>query len=74
MKFAFVLAAIVLSAAGTASPATPRNGCRPAQTAALVNRFLTAFNQGDRAVLNTQLWAASCTSTGMQSPLTPASV
>jgi hypothetical protein len=56
MRIAVVVAAIVLSAAGTASPSTPRKGCRPAQTTALINRFLTAFNRGDRAVLNNQLW------------------
>jgi hypothetical protein len=56
MRVAVVVAAIVLSAAGTASPSTPRMACRPAQTSALVNRFLTAFNRGNRAVLNDQLW------------------
>jgi hypothetical protein len=45
-----------MSAAGTASASTPKVGCRPAQTTALVSRFLSAFNQGDRAVLNNQLW------------------
>jgi hypothetical protein len=56
MRVALVVTAIVLSAAGTASPSTPRTGCRPAQTTALITRFLTAFNRGDRAVLNNQLW------------------
>jgi hypothetical protein len=56
MKVVLLVAAIALAAAGTASPSTQSNGCRPAQTTALVNRFLTAFNRGDRAVLNNQLW------------------
>jgi hypothetical protein len=56
MRVALLVTAIVLSAAGTASPSTPRKGCRPAQTTALIHRFLTAFNREDRGVLNNQLW------------------
>ena len=56
MKVAILVAATALAAAGTASPSTQSKGCRSAQTTALVNRFLTAFNRGDRAVLNNQLW------------------
>jgi hypothetical protein len=48
--------ATVLLAAGTATPSTPKLGCRPAQTVALVKRFVIAFNQGNRPVLNNQLW------------------
>jgi hypothetical protein len=51
------VALTALLAAGTATPSTPKVGCRPAQTVALVKRFLTAFNQGNRPVLNNQLWA-----------------
>ena len=51
-----VVAAVVLSAAGTGGASTPRKGCRPAETTALVTRFLSAFNRGDRPVLNNQLW------------------
>jgi hypothetical protein len=56
MRVALVVAAIVLSVAGSARSSAPRAGCRTSQTTALVNRFLTAFNRGDRAVLNNQLW------------------
>lgn len=45
-----------LLTAGAATPATPKVGCRPAQTVALVKQFVTAFNQGNRAVLNNRVW------------------
>jgi hypothetical protein len=48
--------AAALLAAGAATSSMPRAGCRPAQTVALVKQFLTAFNQGNRGVLNNQVW------------------
>jgi hypothetical protein len=46
----------LLTTTGTASSTTPENLCSPAQTAALVNRFVTAFNAGDRRALNNAVW------------------
>ena len=39
-----------LPSAGSATPAEP--GCSPVQTRALIARFVTAFNAGNRKVLN----------------------
>jgi hypothetical protein len=52
---AIVMAAALLTA-GAASPATPGKLCTPAQTTALINRFVTAFNAGDRHALNNAVW------------------
>jgi hypothetical protein len=52
MRLALVAVVTALLAAGTASPAVPRKGCRPAQTTALVQRFVVAFNNGDARTLN----------------------
>jgi hypothetical protein len=53
-----VVAAVTaaLLAAGAATPATPKVGCRPVQTVALVKQFVSAFNQGSRTVLNNRVW------------------
>lgn len=56
MRVALLAAVITLSAAGVASSSTPRKGCSPSQTTAIVKRFLQAFNRGDRAVLNNEIW------------------
>ncbi len=56
----FALAAVTAAAllfAEAATPSTPRIGCRPAQTVALVKQFFAAFNQGNRGVLNNRVWA-----------------
>ncbi len=55
MRIALVLV-MALFAAGTASPATPGKLCTPAQTTTLINRFVTAFNAGDRRALNNSIW------------------
>lgn len=52
---AVVVAATVIGAVSARS-ATPTAGCTPAQTIALVNRFIAAFNGGDRWTLNNRLW------------------
>jgi hypothetical protein len=41
---------------GSASPAAPGKLCTPVQTTALINRFVAAFNAGDRRVLNNAIW------------------
>lgn len=56
MRVTLLAALIALSAAGAASPSTPRTGCSPAQTTETVRRFLSAFNQGQRPVLNNEVW------------------
>ncbi len=56
MRVALVAAAVALVGVGAASSSTPRKGCTPAQTTALVKRFLSAFNRGDRAALNNKVW------------------
>jgi hypothetical protein len=50
-----VIAAALLTAGGARS-ATPGKLCSPAQTTALINRFVTAFNAGDRHALNNTIW------------------
>jgi hypothetical protein len=45
-----------LLAAAAASPATPGKLCTPMQTTALINRFVAAFNAGDRRALNNTIW------------------
>jgi hypothetical protein len=58
MRIVLVLVMVVaLFAAGTADPATPGKLCTPAQTTALINRFVTAFNAGDRYALNNTIWS-----------------
>lgn len=57
MRVALVTAAIALAVAGAAGSSTPSRGCDPAQTSALVNRFLAAFNRGDQATLNNVVWS-----------------
>jgi hypothetical protein len=49
--------AMALLTARAASPATPGKLCSPAQTTALINRFVTAFNAGDRRALNNTIWS-----------------
>jgi hypothetical protein len=57
MRIALVLVMVMaLFAAGTAKPATPGKLCTPTQTTALINRFVTAFNAGDRYGLNNIIW------------------
>jgi hypothetical protein len=57
VKVALVaVAAAALLSAGAAAPSPPKVGCRPVQTVALVHRFIGAFNQGNRAVLNNRVW------------------
>lgn len=56
MWVAVLAAVIILSAAGVASSSPPKNGCSPSQTTAIVKRFLQAFNEGDRTVLNNRVW------------------
>ena len=57
MRVALVAAVVIaVSVAGIASSSMPRKGCSPSQTAALVKRFLQAFNRGDRAGLNNRVW------------------
>jgi hypothetical protein len=57
MRFVLVLLmAGALLTARAASPATPGKLCSPAQTTALINRFVTAFNAGDRYALNNTIW------------------
>ena len=51
-----VVVAIAIVGAGSARTATPRAGCTAVQTVALVNRFIAAFNSGDRWTLNNRLW------------------
>ena len=42
---------------GLSTAAVPaRVGCTRAQTTTLVNRFVTAFNAGERATLNNSIW------------------
>jgi hypothetical protein len=58
MRYAIVaVVAAALLAAGAATPSTPKVGCRPSQTVALVEQFIAAFNQGNRGVLNNRVWA-----------------
>lgn len=48
---------VTFLSAGTAGSSTPPGkGCNPPQTKALVNRFLDAFNRGDRNALNNSIW------------------
>ena len=56
MRVAVLAAVISLSAAGVASSSPPKNGCSPSRTTAIVKRFLQAFNEGDRTVLNNRVW------------------
>jgi hypothetical protein len=57
MRIALVLVMVMaLFAAGTAKPATPGELRTPTQTTALINRFVTAFNAGDRYGLNNIIW------------------
>jgi hypothetical protein len=57
MRFVLVLLmAVPLSTARAASPATPGKLCSPAQTTALISRFVTAFNTGNRYALNNTIW------------------
>ena len=57
MRFILVsLVAVALLTAKAASPATPGKLCSPAQTTTLVNRFVAAFNAGDRYALNNTIW------------------
>jgi hypothetical protein len=57
MKVALLLVAVALLTAGaSAHAATPGKLCTPAQTTALINRFVTAFNSGDRWALNNSIW------------------
>lgn len=48
--------ALALFTAAGASPATPGKLCAPSQTTALISRFVTAFNTGDRRALNNAIW------------------
>jgi hypothetical protein len=52
-----VVAVLALVVATSAAPSTPKVGCSTPQTVALVKRFVTAFNHGDRSVLNNRLWS-----------------
>jgi hypothetical protein len=57
MRVALILTlAAALLMAGAASPADPGKRCTPIQTTALINRFVTAFNAGDRHALNNNIW------------------
>ena len=56
MRVAILAAVIALSVAGVASSSPPKHGCGPAQTTAIVKRFLQAFNEGDWTVLNNRVW------------------
>jgi hypothetical protein len=57
MRVALVfLIVAALMAARAASPATPERLCSPAQTTALIDRFVAAFNAGDRPALNNSIW------------------
>jgi len=58
MRIVLVLVIVIaVFAAGTAQPATPGKLCTPTQTTALINRFVTAFNAGDRYALNNTIWS-----------------
>jgi hypothetical protein len=48
--------AIGVAATGHASSSPSPKGCSPARTTAVVTRFLSAFNRGDRAALNNAVW------------------
>jgi hypothetical protein len=52
-----VAAALTLAAAPSLSAAPAKLGCSPAQTRTLINRFVTAFNLGDRRAIN-GAWAS----------------
>ena len=56
MRSLVVAALIGLTTVGAATSATPTTGCRAAQTTVTINRFIAAFNHGDRAALNNQIW------------------
>jgi hypothetical protein len=56
MRPLVVAVVIGLTTGGAATSATPTTGCRAAQTTTMVNRFIGAFNRGDRAALNNQIW------------------
>lgn len=56
MRSLIVVSLMALTAAGAATSATPTLRCRAAQTTMLVDRFVVAFNEGDRAALNNQIW------------------
>jgi hypothetical protein len=57
MKVALLLVAVALLTAGAAAhAATPGKLCAPAQTTALINRFVMALNAGDRHALNNTIW------------------
>lgn len=56
MRSLVVAALIGLATVGAATSATPTTSCPAGQTASMVNRFIAAFNRGDRALLNNQIW------------------
>jgi hypothetical protein len=56
VRVALLATAIALSVTGAATSSTPSMGCTPARTTALVNRFLAAFDRGDREVLDNDVW------------------
>jgi hypothetical protein len=57
MRFVLVLLmAVALLTASAANSATPGKLCSPAQTTTLINRFVAAFNAGDRHALNNTIW------------------
>jgi hypothetical protein len=56
VRVGLLAAIITLSVAGVASSSTPKKGCSPLQTTAIVKRFIQAFNRGDRRALNNEVW------------------
>jgi hypothetical protein len=57
MKAAVLLVAVaLLTARASAHAASPGKLCAPAQTTGLINRFVAAFNAGDRRALNNTIW------------------
>ena len=50
-------AALMLAAAASATAIPPKNGCSPARTRSLIDRFVRAFNMGDTSAIN-GTWAS----------------
>ncbi len=53
---AVAVSAVVAALSSPASSTSASTGCSPSQTTAVVERFLQAFNRGDRGVLNNEVW------------------
>jgi hypothetical protein len=56
MRSLLVAVVIGLATVGAATSAAPTTDCRATRTTTMVNRFIVAFNRGDRAALNNQIW------------------